>query len=538
MMNEAESKHDSRAGRSRLEANVSLWETTLPLPGAPALDRDLATEVCVVGAGIAGLTTAYLLAREGKAVTVIDRGSLLRGESKHTTAHLSNAIDDGYAEVARIRGTEVSRLAAQSHTAAIEKIEEIVGAEEIECDLERLDGYLFLGPGQREALLDQEIIAAHRAGLDRVETLTRAPVDGFASGPCLRFPGQGQFHPLKYLHGLCKGAERLGVRFFGDTSALDISGGPVATVRTGAGPEIRAQAVVVATNAAVNHRYAMHTKTYPYRSYVIGCVVEKGRIGRALYWDALDPYHYVRLQDWGEPAGAASRDHELLIVGGEDHKTGPVSHPEGRFARLEEWTRIHFPAAGKVVHRWSGQVLETVDGLAYIGPDPTGDGSVYVITGDSGMGLTHGTLGGMLLCDQIMGRNNPWAKAYDPARKPAGALTLFAQENLSVATRYGGWLTPGSVETEEEIAPGSGAVMRKGLVKVAVYRDPEGRIHSRSAICPHLGCIVGWNADTETWDCPCHGSRFDRYGSVLTGPAVKGLAEEEAVGDTRSEEES
>lgn len=523
-MNHAERTNEPAGEPSEGAHNVSAWEATVPLPESPALGRDLATEVCVVGAGISGLTTAYLLAREGKSVAVIDRGRLIRGETKHTTAHVSNAIDDRYSVVEKIRGQEVAKMAAQSHSAAIDTIERIVRDEGIDCDFKRVDGFLFLAPEHGEDLLDEELAAAHRAGLDEVEKLDGARVAGFATGPCLRFPRQAQFHPLKYLTALKDRAERLGVRFFGDTPALDISGGAVATVRTGPGHEVRAQSVVVATNAAINHRFSMHTKVYPYRSYAIGCLVKKGEITSALYWDTLDAYHYVRVQDWPTPEGqkGGEDEYELLIVGGEDHKTGQ-QEPTGRFARLEGWTRAKFPAAGEVVYHWSGQVLETLDGLAYIGADPVGEENVFVITGDSGMGITHGTLGGMLVADLVMGRKNPWEEAYAPARKPAGAVMMFAEENLNVAVAYGSWLTPGSVSSPEEILPGSGAVMRSGLEKLAVYRDEAGTLHRHSAVCPHLGCIVGWNASTATWDCPCHGSRFDPYGEVLTGPAVSGL---------------
>ncbi len=468
-------------------------------------------------------------------MTVIDRGALVRGESRYTTAHLSNAIDDRYCHVEEVRGTEISRLAAESHGKAIDQIETIVREENIDCDFERVDGYLFLGEGHEEKILDEELAAAHRAGLAEVEKLSEAPVVGFSSGPCLRFPRQGQFHPLKYLSGLIRSCEEYGVRFFGNTPALDISGGTVASIRTGPGFEIRAQAVVVATHSPINHRYAMHTKEFPYRTYAVGFLVKKGAIERALYWDTLDPYHYVRLQKWRTDDGR--EDHDLLIVGGEDHKTGQAGDAAERFARLEEWTRSKFPAAEGHLYRWSGQVMETLDGLAYIGPDPAGEENVFVVTGDSGMGLTHGTIAGVLLTDLIVGKENGWSVAYDPSRKPAAAASRFAEENLNVATRYRDWLTAGSVSSVEEIAPGSGAVMRKGAKKLAVYRDRAGGLHARSAVCPHLGCIVGWNAGTKTWDCPCHGSRFDSYGDVLNGPATKGLTDErETLGDEFREE--
>lgn len=513
------------ADPSSTARSLSAWENSVQLPEPPALDRHLATHVCIIGAGIAGLTTAYLLARQGKSVAVVDRGPLVCGETRHTTAHLSNAIDDRYTLIEQMHGSEGARLAAESHTAAIDQIERISREEKIECDFERVDGYLFLGEGQREALLKEEVEAAHRAGLDSVEMLNQAPVRGFASGPCLRFPRQGQFHPLRYLNGLVQRAQALGVRFFANTPVTEVEGGAVATVRTRAGYEIRCQAAVVATNSPVNDRVIMHTKAYPYRTYAIGGLVKKGEIEHALYWDTLDIYHYVRLQDWFSQEGSAvaDKESELLIVGGEDHKTGQCDDADERFKRLEEWARARFPAMGEVVYRWSGQVLETLDGLAYIGQNPMDAGNVFIATGDSGMGMTHGTIAGMLLSDLILEKKNEWAKIYDPSRKILRALPLFAEENLNVGLQYGKWLTPGDVVSEDEIVPGSGAVVRSGLRKLAVYRDDGGQVHRRSAICPHLGCIVAWNSSTATWDCPCHGSRYGPLGKVLNGPSPSDL---------------
>jgi len=505
--------HDSKAAQ-----NVSAWERSAQLPEPPALDRDIAAEVCIVGAGISGITTAYHLALQGKSVVVLDRGPLLAGETKHTTAHLANAIDDRFSLMEQMHGQKGAYLAGHSHGTAIDTIERIVVEEKIECDFERLDGYLFLGEGHGEDLLEEEMEAAHRAGLTGVRKLPEAPVRGFSSGPCLQFPRQGQFHPTRYLLGLIERCEKWGVRFFAHTPVEDVSGGPVATVRTKSGHTVKAQAAVVATNSPVNDRYKMHTKLYPYRSFVVGALVKRGEIERALYWDTLDIYHYVRLQKWDD-------DQDLLIIGGADHKTGQCDDAEERYRHLEEWARPRFPAMGEVVYRWSGQVLETPDGLAYIGKNP-GDENVYIATGDSGMGMTHGTIAGVLISDLILGKENQWASLYDPARKTMRALPGFAEENINVALKYADHLTAGDVESEDQVKPGSGAVIRRGLKKLAVYRDEEGRLHKCSAICPHLGCIVAWNSNTASWDCPCHGSRFDPKGKVLTGPAVSDLSAE------------
>jgi glycine/D-amino acid oxidase-like deaminating enzyme/nitrite reductase/ring-hydroxylating ferredoxin subunit len=499
-------------------ASVPFWQTFADIPPLPSLQADAHCDICVVGAGIAGLTTAYLLARAGKRVVVLESRNLGDGETGHTSAHLANALDDRFANLERLFGTEGARLAAESHGAAIDRIEGIAREEGIACDFERLDGYLFAAPGQSIDLLDQELAAAHRAGLTGVERLARAPLGAYDTGPCLRFPRQGQFHPMKYLAGLVRATQLLGGRVFGHSHAKDIAGGPDAHVNTADGHTVRAAAVVVATNTPVNDRFTMHTKQYAYRTYAVAAPLPAGTVTRALYWDTADPYHYVRLQrvDSGE---------DLLIVGGEDHKTGQSADPEVAFRRLEAWTRERFPAARTLAYHWSGQVLEPMDALAYIGRNPGDAENVFIVTGDSGHGLTHGTIAGMLLTDLIFGRENPWGRLYDPARKTHRAAGEFVKENVNVAVQYADWLTPGEAATPADVRPRQGAVVRSGLKKLAVSRDEFGQLHVLSAVCPHLGCIVHWNDAEKTWDCPCHGSRFDTEGRVLNGPALGGLAE-------------
>jgi glycine/D-amino acid oxidase-like deaminating enzyme/nitrite reductase/ring-hydroxylating ferredoxin subunit len=504
------------------EQSTSIWTATVSVPDMPMLTTDLHADVCVIGAGIAGLTTAYLLAREGKSVVVLDDGPIAGGQTRRTTAHLSNALDDRYYELERIHGEEGMRLAAESHTHAIETIESVVQEEKIECDFLRVDGYLFDPPESGGDSLDRELDAARRAGLP-VEMVKRAPLRSFDTGRCVRFPEQGQFHPLKYLAAVSRAIERMGGKIFSNTHAMTVEGGDDAHVETKAGPGVRCNAVVVATNTPVNDRVAIHTKQAPYLTYAIGLPVPRGSVTRALYWDTLDTYHYLRAQPMDV-------NNDMLIVGGEDHKSGQASDEVERWARLLEWTRNRFAMAGPVQFRWSGMVMETIDGLAFIGRNPRDEDNVYIATGDSGMGMTHGTIAGLLLTDLIMGRDNPWSRIYDPSRKPVWGMAWreYLSENVNVAKEYAkDWLGGSDFSTEEEIAPGEGAVMRSGLSKVAVYRDERGVCHEHSAVCTHLGCIVHWNGAEKTWDCPCHGSRFDAMGHVINGPANEPLAEVE-----------
>ena len=511
---------------------MSVWMATADMPQRKPLEEDLHTDVCVVGAGISGLTTAYLLARAGKSVVVLEDGPIGGGETSRTTAHIVNAFDDRYYEIERLHGAEGARLTAQSHTAAIDEIERIAREENIACDFERLDGYLFVPPGDPNDELDRELEACHRAGLVDVRRADRAPLESFETGVCLRFPNQAQFHPLRYLAGVAEAVERQGGRIFTGSHVSAIEGGKdgePARVKVGEdGPTVTADDVVVATNTPVNDIVTMHTKQFPYRTFVIALRVPRGSVTRALYWDTPHPYHYVRLQ--------SAAGHDLLIVGGEDHKTGQEDDAAIRFARLEGWARERFPAAEQVEATWSGQVMEPMDYLAFIGRNP-GDEHVWIATGDSGNGITHGTIAGMLLRDLILGRANPWATLYDPNRRTLGSALHFAKENLNMVAQYTGWVTGGEVSDESEIPRDSGAVIRRGLRKVAVYRDEQGALHECSAVCTHLGAIVGWNSKEKTWDCPAHGSRFDRFGCVLNGPAISNLGPAEKE-ESREDEEA
>ncbi len=506
---------------------TSAWVAAAPqAPSYPPLSSDQTCDVCVVGAGIAGLTTAYLLARENKSVIVVDYGPVGDGQTGRTSAHLASAVDDRFSEIRKMYGEEVARVCYDSHASAIDAIEEISAREKIDCDFARLDGYLMLGPGDGPELLERELAAAPLAGFASVERLDRAPVKGVETGPCLRFPRQGRFHPLKYIYGLCRAIERLGGKIYCGSRVNDVQGGDVASgemceARTDAGPTVRARAVVVATNtpAPINDWAGIYTKQAAYRTYLIGARVSRGSVTDALYWDTIDPYHYVRV----ERSSAGDDQHDTLLVGGEDHKTGQFEENDAPFAKLERWARQHFPSAGEVTYRWSGQVQEPADGIAYIGRAPTAKPNVYVITGDSGQGLTHGTLGAILVRDLILVRSNAWESTYDPSRKPTGSISEFIAENVNAVSTFVDYVTGGDVRSEDEIRPGSGAIVREGLKKVAVFRDGSGAVHKCSPVCTHLGCMVQWNHVESSWDCPCHGSRFDAYGKVVMGPAVTDL---------------
>ena len=511
--------------RSEEGARPSVWDATADIPAFPTLAQDLEADVCVVGAGIAGLTVAYELARAGRRVVVLDDGAVGGGETGRTTAHLATSNDDYYGEIARMHGDEAARLVAESFVAGVDAIERIVRDEGIDCSFQRVDGWWF--PADRASAEDRQALederdASQQAGLRDVTLVADWPLAQALGGPALRFPRQGQFHIHKYIGGLARAVEKHGGRIFTGAHVSEIAdapsdGGP-AHVTTDDGRTVRAADVVLATNSPINDRVAMQTKQAPYRTYVIGARVRRGSVPVGLYWDTADPYHYVRLLD---PQGDGEFD--VLIVGGEDHKTGQSDDEPSHFDRLETWTRERFPIES-VDHRWSGQVLEPVDYLAYIGRD-IGMQHVWLVTGDSGNGMTHGTIAGLLLPALIQGADHPWAKLYEPSRVTLKAAPEWIKENLNVAAQYRDLATPGEISDVSEVPAGEGRLLRKGATKLAVYKAPDGAVTVRSAICPHLGCVVDWNAAEKTWDCPCHGSRFGTDGHCINGPSRAPLAE-------------
>lgn len=503
--------------------NVSFWIDTTSILAFEKPHQDIAVEVLIIGGGIAGLTTAYKLLEAGKKIVLVEDGFLGSGETGRTTAHLTCALDDRYYYLENTFGKENAHLAAESHSAAIDEIEKIVNNLKIDCSFKRVSGYLFLHPSDKEKNLEEEFNAVQKAGLNTTMLNNTPYLAGAENQKSIEFKNQGQFHILHYLKGLAQSVIDLGGTIFTEAHAENITkNGAVVN-----GFNFQAKQIVVATNTPINDVLTMHTKQHAYRTYVIGGKIPKGSLPYALWWDTGDtkskwvsqPYHYVRLESFDD-------EYDLLISGGEDHKTGQadeegISEAE-RYERLETWTRQYFPMLDEISYKWSGQVMEPYDSLGFMGRNP-GDKNIYIITGDSGNGMTHATIGAMIITDQILGIKNRWEDLYNPSRITFKAFGDFIKEAGNMASQYLDWITESDLNNTADLKAGDGGILTIGLKKVAVYRDYDNNLQAFSAICPHLGCIVKWNSDEKTFDCPCHGSRFAADGTVTNGPATSDL---------------
>ena len=482
------------------ERSRSLWMQT-ERPKARPLGSDLRVEIAVIGAGITGLSTAYELMLRGHEVAVVDRGAIAGGMTARTSAHLSYQIDDRYAEVIRTHGEASARKYFESQKAAVDRVAAICAEAKIECGFKRIDLYVFAPDAKGLRKLEKEIEAAGKVGFSGVDW-SQAPVDAPTEG-CLRFPNQARFHPLQYLNGLTKILKRRGVHLYANTPIVSVeetARGVVA--KTERGHAITARALVAATNSPFVNRLAVHTKQAPYRTYVMTAPVPKGIVADV----RLDP----REKD------------DLLIFGGEDHKSATVDDAVDRLKRLEAWARQRFPNLGAIEDVWSGQIYEPFDYLPFIGKSP-GRKRVFIVTGDSGEGLTTGVAASLILPDLIESKKNPWASVYNPSRKVVApsAVGDYLKQVAETAKSLIERVTGG--EKTEDVPRGKGAIVKLKGEKHAAYRDAHGELHLMKAACTHVGCTVQWNSFEACWDCPCHGSQFAATGEPLQCPAVSPL---------------
>ncbi|MBS1954819.1 MAG: FAD-dependent oxidoreductase [Cyanobacteria bacterium SZAS-4] len=501
------------------ESTSSIWNDKLELPKFPTLTEAKDCDVCIVGGGITGFTAAFLLASEGKSVVIIDDGPLCHGETERTTAHVTDVLDTRYHRLIEKHGVENARIIFQSYRAALDQIAMIVRQEKIDCDFEKVDGHLFLDPETKLGELETELSAVSELGFANVR-LTECPLVRKEPMPSLCFPDQYQFHVWKYMDGLIDACLDRGVQIFANTHIGGIEDGDTVLVKktNQENVAVSAKAVIVATNSPILG-LGVHLKQAAYRTYAIAGRIPIGAMPKGLFWDTAEPYHYVRTQPIEDDL-----EYQLLIVGGEDHKTGQADDFAERFSRLEQWAREWCANFKTVDYKWSGQVYEPFDGIGFIGKQP-GSKGIYIATGASGVGMSFAALAGTLLTDELCGRENSAAKLFDPARVPLSSPIDFIKENINAAVQFVDYVTKPEITSVMQIHPGEGAVVTRNGEKIAVCRDDHGNLCERSAVCPHLGGIVAWNSLEKSWDCPVHGSRFDMNGKVLDGPANKDLAE-------------
>lgn len=496
-----------------LSHNPSFWIGTSPNTDYPALANDVTVDVAIVGGGMTGITAAYLLQQVGRSVAVIEGDRIVRGVTGYTTAKITSNQSIIYSQLAKKFGEDGARTYGMSNEAALGKIAELVDTLGIDCDFERQDNYVYTESDSEVDRIRQEAELAARLGLPS-EFVTEGPLP-FPIKAAVRFTNQAQFHPRKYLLALAERLTASGGFIYENTKALDVDKGEPCQVVTEHG-RITASDVIIATNMPFLDRGLFFTKVHPWRSYAVaGEVSGEVSAPEGMHISVDNPTRSVRLLRDG--------DRTFLMIGGEGHKVGQEPDTEACYQRLEATARERFGLT-KIDYRWSTQDTVSVDEVPYIGRYTRHSDHLFTATGFRKWGMTNGTLAAMLLTDRIAGRDNEWAAFYDSKRLdiPQSAPE-FVKENVNVAQHWVGdrITTPG--DPLEEVPPGEGTVIRKDGRHVAVYKDADGTCHGLSAVCTHLACIVHWNGAEKSWDCPCHGSRFDLDGNVLQGPAVKPL---------------
>lgn len=492
----------------------SVWIASTDDPRYGTLDVPIDVDVAVLGAGIAGLTTALMLKNAGLRVAVLEANGVSRATTGHTTAKVSTQHGLIYDTLSSKFGRDGAHAYAEANLAAVDLVESIVHEHGIDCDWERRPAYAYTEQDSEVSQIEKEVEAAQLAGLPASYTEeTDLP---WSVKAAVRFDDQAQFHPRRYCLALARLVNGDGSRVFEQTRAHDVEEGSPCVVKT-EHHDVRAAFVVLATHLPFLDRGAFFAKCHPEREYVLAVALEQPA-PKGMYISVEQPTRSIRQHpfDGGE----------LLILGGDSHKTGQDDDTERHYAALEEFARERF-AVRSIEYRWSTQDHMSLDQVPYIGKLRRGSERLYVATGFNKWGMTGATVAGVLISDEILGRENAWTTLFDPNRvKPRASVKQFIKENLNVARRFVGdriaERTPVSVE---ELAPGEGQVTSVHGKQVAVARGADGSLHAVSARCTHLGCIVNWNTAETTWDCPCHGSRFGVDGKAIEGPAVTDLEE-------------
>jgi glycine/D-amino acid oxidase-like deaminating enzyme/nitrite reductase/ring-hydroxylating ferredoxin subunit len=496
---------------------TSYWTDSTTMRRYGVLDRELDIDVVVVGAGITGLTAAYLLKRSGRRVAVLERRRVGGVDTMATTAHVTCVTDLSLGDLVRTFGRDHAQAVWDAGLAAIAQIDSIVRGERIDCGWTLVDGVRHAAPGQASGRqvkqLQEEASLASELGFE-ARYVDRTPFVGL---PGIVFGSQARIHPAKYLAALSALVDGGGSFVFEETACDEVVEEPLSVMARGR--RISCRYVVLATHtplmgkASLASATLLQTKLYLYTSYVIGGKVPRGTLPDLLFWDTADPYHYLRID--------AHPDHDFAIFGGNDHKTGQATDEQRCFDQLETAAKALIPGLD-VTHHWSGQVIQTNDGLPFIGETSPRQ---FAGTGYAGNGTTFGTLTGMMAADAALGLKNPWSELFDVNRtRICGGAWNYIKENVDypyymLRDRISG----AEISSLQALRPGEGKIVELRGERVAASRADDGHVTVLSPICTHMGCQVEWNTAERTWDCPCHGSRFTATGEVLAGPAESAL---------------
>jgi glycine/D-amino acid oxidase-like deaminating enzyme/nitrite reductase/ring-hydroxylating ferredoxin subunit len=493
---------------------VSLWLDTTPETHFPTMGKDVTVDVAVIGGGIASISTAFLLKQSGVTVAVVEAGRVVESVTGNTTAKITSLHSLIYDYLISQFGEEGAHQYADAQQAAIEKIASLVEEHKISCDFRRTSAYTFT---ESEKDLDQikaEVEAALRLGLPASYVAT-TPLP-FPIKRAVKFGNQAQFHPRKYLLALVEKIPGDGSHVFEETRALDVEDGDPCRVTTSRG-RITAKSVIITTHFPFHDPNIYFAAMHPRRSLVLGCRLNTP-VPEGMYISTGEDMHSFR-------SNPAEDGGEIWMVGGEKFKTGQGGDTEERFKRLEQYARGRFDVRS-IEYRWATQDNNTVDRVPYIGKLSTGSKNLYVATGFGGWGMTNSHVAAMILSDAVRVRENPWATLFDPSRfKPVTSAKDFVKENLNVAKEFmADRLSTPELDDLDKLPAGGGEVVEWKGEKAAIYKDEQGTVHTVSPVCTHMGCIVHWNNAEKSWDCPCHGSRFNFDGKVIQGPANEDLA--------------
>lgn len=495
------------------EYPYSYWYQDVKLPSFKELDQSIKTEVAIIGAGMTGITTAYLLSQKGLKVTVIDAGSVISSTSGHTTAKITIQHGLIYNQLIKNFNLETAKKYFQANKNALEYIKKTIKKHEIMCDFSLEDAYLYTNSQEYLEKVKKEAKAYEQIGIEH-SVIKELPIP-LSIKEGIMIKDQAQFHPVKYLRALIDECIKNDVEFYDNTTAIDVEYTDYPIVLTKNNHRINCDYLISASHYPFYDGQAFFpTRMYADRSYITAYRYDQEFSG-GMYISAESPNRSIRrtVNDSGE---------QFLLIGGESHKVGQGEETIFHYEALQEFAKETFNV-NHCLYRWSAQDLVTLDDIPYIGPITEGKENILVATGYRKWGMTTSTVAAQIMADIVTKSENDYKNIFSPARKISNqAIKNFVKYNADVAKH----LIKGKMEyvkSHKDLPKDSAALIRINGKRSGVYRDPNDKLHAVDTTCTHLGCEVNWNDGERTWDCPCHGSRFSYTGEVIEGPAKKPL---------------